>query len=337
LDVLGSEAPIRNITREECREFLNLLVRMPAFADKRYRGLSLREAVAAAAEQPEVRIITAANVNAHLIRFNAVMNWALDEGYIERNPARRLRISDPVPRRDKRHPFSARQLQAIFAAPLYTGCEDDWCGYAKRGEQRPRRSRFWVPLIALFSGMRLNEICQLDTADVVLVEGIECFRVTANSRSQSGKRIKTAASERLVPVHPELQRIGFHTYVNDRLGAGDLKLFPDLRVSSLGYHSVTFSKWFTRFLRSADAAVERTCFHSFRHNFRDALREAKVPREIALLLGGWASSGGASAIADIYGNGVAVSHLAEYLAQVRYACLSLAHLHQSEDAQDPSG
>ncbi len=152
----------------------------------------------------------------------------------------------------------------------------------------------------------------------------------------SPERFATYVSERstkLVPVHPELQRTGFHAYVDDRRRAGDLKLFPDLPVSSLGYHSVTFLKWFGRFLKSAGAAMEKTCFHSFRHNFRDALRDGKVPREIALLLGCWTSSAGASAIADIYGRGFRVRELGEEIAKVRYSCLTLAHLHQNEDAQ----
>jgi integrase len=321
--VFGNETPVAAVGREQCREFLNLLLRLPAHADQRYRGLSIRQAVEAA-EGKKVRLICAANVNAHLIRFGATMNWALNEGYIERNPARSLQVPDPVARSDKRNPFSNRQLQAIFDAPIYTGCEDDGSGYAKPGSARPRRARFWVSLIALFSGMRLNEICQLDTNDIVDVEGVLCFRISASSAS--AKRIKSAASERIVPIHPELKRIGLTGFVAERRAAQELKLFPELPVSSLGYHSVSFSRWFSRFLEVSGAAVEKTCFHSFRHNFRDGLRDARVPREIALLLGGWSSTAGASAAADVYGSGFKSQQLEEELAKVSFPFLDLSHL-----------
>jgi len=324
LDAMGAQTLLEEVTRERCREFLSLLLRLPAHADKRYQGLSIREAVKAA-EGKDVRLINAANVNAQLIRFGAMMNWALDEGYIDRNPARGLRIPDPVARAEKRSPFNPHQLRAIFTAPIYTGCEDDCYGYAKPGPARPQRARFWVPLIALFSGMRLNEICQLDTEDIVDVDDTICFRISASSRS--AKRIKTAASERLVPIHPELLHIGFAPFVAQRRTSADAKLFAELPVNRLGYHSVTFSRWFTRFLQVSGAAGERTCFHSFRHNFRDALRDAKVPREIALLLGGWSSSAGASAIADSYGSGYRPQQLAEEIAKLHYPSLDLSHLH----------
>ena len=63
------------------------------------------------------------------------------------------------------------------------------------------RARFWVPLIALFSGMRMNEICQLDVSDIRCVDGVDCFVIT--SRSNGGgadKKVKTSTSERFVPI-----------------------------------------------------------------------------------------------------------------------------------------
>ena len=139
--------------------------------------------------------INAANVNAYLVRLGGMFNWAVAEGYVAANPSRGLRVRDPVKRRDKRLPFSALQLNTIFRAPLYTGCVDDANGYGRPGYQTPRRARFWVPLIALFSGMRLNEIAQLDAADVVRVDGVPCFRIEASSfAGDETKRIKTDAS-----------------------------------------------------------------------------------------------------------------------------------------------
>jgi hypothetical protein len=91
-------------------------------------------------------------VNLHLVLLSALFNWAENEGIISKNPARGLRVADPVRKKDKRQPFSTEQLNRICNAPLYRGCVDDGAGYASSGKNHPRRGRFWVPLIGLFSG-----------------------------------------------------------------------------------------------------------------------------------------------------------------------------------------
>jgi integrase len=287
-ETFGPETAISAISRERCREFVDLLRHMPSHADKRYPGMGIREAVAAAKVNGKTRLINAANVNAYLNRFGGLLNWAVDEGYIERNPVKGLKLTDPVRRRDKRNPFSTEQLRQIFDAPIYRGCEDDERGYAQIGDKKPRRARFWVPLIALFSGMRLNEICQLEVGDIQQIDGVPCFQI-ASGTSQTGeqKSVKTLASERIVPVHQQLVQFGFMAFVDSMRLRGESSLFPEIPPGRLGYRSVSFSKWFSRFLCAAGATARLTCFHSFRHNFRDGLRDAKVDRDIALVLGGW--------------------------------------------------
>jgi Phage integrase family len=179
----------------------------------------------------------------------------------------------------------------------------------------------------LFSGLRLNEICQLEVTDIRQIEGIACFRI-ASGVSETGeqKRVKTAASERIVPVHDELVRFGLLAFAESQRLRGVNSLFPELPMGHLGYRSTSLSKWFSRFLVSAAAAGPLTCFHSFRHNFRDGLREAKVDRELALVLGGWTTEGAGSAIADIYGSGYRASVLAEAINQVRFNEVDLSRL-----------
>ena len=72
-------------------------------------------------------------------------------------------------KRGKRLLFEQEQLHAIFNASLYRGCVDGERGYYKVGKQRPRNARFWVPLIAPFTGTRLGAICQVATTDVCTI------------------------------------------------------------------------------------------------------------------------------------------------------------------------
>ena len=260
-----------------------------------------------------------------------MFNWAVKEEMIDRNPAQGRRVPDPTLRRDKRLPFSTAQLRAIFATPLYTGCLDDGNGYATPGTSRPRNARFWIPLVSMHCGLRLNEACQLDVSDVRLIEEIACFVITERSESNTtDKRLKTASSERVVPVHPELLSLGFMEFVAGRRHAGEAKLFGEVGLGATGYRSTTFSAWFARFAAKAGAASRKTCFHSLRHGFRDALREAQVPRDVALALGGWSAPGGSGSVSDAYGSGYRIGTLFEGISRVRYPDLDLSHLHLEE-------
>ncbi|WP_232479977.1 site-specific integrase, partial [Sphingomonas sp. TX0522] len=324
--ILGSETPIKLISRDGCRQVLRVLQALPPNSRKRWPGISPVD-VAADAHQRGVAPMSAANCNEYMNKLSSLLNWAVREEMIDRNPARGLRVADRRLAREKRDPFTLPQLSAIFTAPLYTGCKDDGLGYAVVGPNRPRRGRFWIPLIALWSGMRQAEICQLLTADVRSIENVLCFVVS--DVDGGSKRLKTAASRRLVPVHPELMRIGFAHYVSERRRSGDCRLFPDLSLDSLGLYSGKFAKWFARFLASTNAAAPGACFHGFRHSFRDALRDARIDRDIALTLGGWTTSSGSSGggVADAYGRGYRSSALNDAISKIAYPGLDLSHLY----------
>lgn len=325
--VIDLDVLICDISRDDCRRLLETLRWVPSNPTKRYPKLSIVQAAEMAKRKKLTSTLNPATINAYLNRLSSVLNFAMNEGWIDRNPTRGLKVADPVRARDKRLPFSPQQLQRIFNAPLYRGCLNDEAGYATPGSNHPRRGRFWVPLIGLFSGMRLNEICQLDVADIQEIEGVPCFHVRPDPlNNKGGKRLKTEGSERLVPIHPTLVELGLLSYASDEEGRGGRKLFPELRLSTTGYYSDPFSKWFRRFLIRAGASGPRTCFHSFRHSFRDALRAAQVDHEVGLALGGW--KGSKAGVSEHYGRGFSVSILSSSVAQISYPCLNLTGLRQ---------
>ncbi len=330
LAILGDDTPVRSITRTQCRGMIEVLRWQPRNASKVFPKLGPIEIAERAKAEQRTDLINAANINTYLNKLGGVLNWAVKEEMLDRNPAQGLRVPDPTQRRDKRKPFSTGQLQAIFSAPLYVGCQDDGHGYAKPGPNRPKNARFWIPLIGLFGGLRLNEACQLDVADIRVVDDITCFAITASAETEeSDKRLKTASSERLIPVHPELLALEFTAFVARRRKERQTKLFGEVDVGANGYRSTTFSPWFTRFTEKAGARAPKTCFHSFRHVFRDALREARVDRDIALTLGGWTrtgGSGGSGSVSDAYGSGYRMATLFEAISLVRYPELDLSHL-----------
>jgi integrase len=173
--------------------------------------------------------------------------------------------------------------------------------------------------------MRLNECCQLHVADVRVLDGVHCIMIQeADEQGEGDKRVKTEAGERYVPVHPELTRIGFLQFVAAQREAGERRLFPELKRGAHGYLSDNFQKWWARFVKKIGADRPRTSFHSFRHCYRDALREAGISIERARALGGWSRGEGADAG---YGDGLRPSTLAREIGKVRYPDLDLSHLY----------
>jgi integrase len=322
-EFLGEHTPVASIDRDDCRRVRQVLedlapnyTQLPAT-----RGRSMEEAARISREldlprrKPE-------SVNSSINNLAALMNYAENEELIPRSPARGLRLAITTRKKDRRNPFTIEQLGRIFgpASPLYrpeTPLED-------------RGGRFWVPLLSLWSGMRLNECCQLMLGDVRYMREIPVI-VIAEDTQMGGdeadvKRVKTEAGERFVPVHPELERLGFLRHWQAMQQAGRSRLFPDLRPGATGYYSEPFSLWFGRYLKgpTVTAYTRKTTFHSLRHNYRDALRDTEMSGEMVRALGGWAGGGSTS---DDYGSGFTPERLYGAIKAVRYDGLDLSHLY----------
>ena len=319
--VLGPDRPVGSVVRADCRRLRDIVVRVPRNLVQRFPDKTLEQA-ATVADRDGLDRLTTTTVNIYLTNLSALFRYACQEHDLPGNPAEGLGVK--VARKSAKQlkkPFTTEQLQAIFDAPLYRGCEDDERGYDRPGPNHPRRGRFWVPLIALFSGMRQNEICQLRIEDITKRDGIDVILV----REGDGQTLKTNASERVIPVHPELKRVGLLSYAAEMREAQSVLLFPKLPVDQRGSRGQKFSKWFARFAKKAGVKGGRdVSFHSFRHTFRDALGEADVRRDAMLALGGWSSG----STVDLYGSGLRPHTLAREVAKVRYGALDLSHINE---------
>jgi len=328
VSVIGAETELRSLSRSHMRHLMEVLRTLPRNATKLFPNLSPEQASVRLKETGKGVPISVANANVYLSSLSNFLNWAVDEELAERNPVRGLRFADSTAKKDKRNPFSPDQLRLIFHAPLYTGCKDGDRGYATPGHERPQNARYWVPLIALHSGMRLNEICQLDTTDVRMIDGVPCIVITTESLvGTTDKQLKTGASERLIPIHQRLLDLGLMTYVAQKRRAGEEKLFAEIDPGTKGVRAVAFSKWFTQFLGNIGARREKTCFHSLRHCFRDELRHARIEHDIAMALGGWTTGSSAQGkVSENYGRGHRIETLAEAVNRLSFNDIDLSHL-----------
>jgi len=338
-ELFGESTPVASITPEDIAKFGDVLRRIPVNMAQRYPGMKVEKAMAAAAAANDTRTLGPKTLQNYYVLLKAVFNYAHAENYISEVPTKSRKLAEVfrIKNQHRKRPcFTIEELNAIFRAPLYTGCVDDDRGYATRGPMHPRRGRFWVPLIALFSGFRCNEICQLYVADIGEEDGIPYFhaRLDLGDDEETEKSLKTSTSQRKVPVHPELLKIGFMDYVEGRRrDTASPRLFPDLPADHNGRYSNIFSKWFGRFLASACGYKPKATFHSLRHHFRSILLNQGVQLEFASELGGWKSENSAESVYRHY----QMPKLLEHISKVNYPGLSLEHLYSEQQASSGNG
>lgn len=136
--------------------------------------------------------------------------------------------------------------------------------------------KFWVPMIALYTGMRREEICQLHTEDIRQVGEVWCFDINDSGE----RRLKTQASNRLVPVHSKLIELGLLRYV-ERASKGNLWGLTPWQ----GICGREFGNWWSmRFNRRYVTKDPAKVFHSFRHTVADTLKQGGVSEPVAAAL-----------------------------------------------------
>lgn len=319
-DFVGPEKKIKGVTVDDCRDFRNALSKLPAnfTKSKEFKGMSLREISQKAGDKPKLNVGTTRKYFGCVKWF---LGWCEDEGEIASNPAQKIKVMGKVNQQDARHPFSKDQLIKLFQSPQYTGHRS-----ANRrsspGEALIKDGKFWVPVIGLFTGMRLGEIVQLLVSDVRQEDDISFFEVSKGE--DDDKNLKTATSQRAIPIHPELVKMGFLDYVEgQRKKTPQGRIFSEIKVGANGYFSHNFSKWFGRYLKQVEVKTAKTSFHSFRHNFKDGLRNAGIEdsRQNALM----GHSDGS--VPSTYGTGYSPKVLNDDLQKIEYPSLDLSHLY----------
>lgn len=226
--------------------------------------------------------IAASTVRNQIAHFRALLATAVNAGLIESNPAANVHTEVVRSPKTARIAFSKSDLAAIFASPIYA---EGVKAKAAGGE-----AAYWLPLLGLFTGSRLEELGQLHPTDVREetyddAHGKEqTVAVIYLTEESEGQGLKNSASIRRIPIHPALIECGFLKYVASQKGT---RLFPMLKADKYGRETAAFSRWFGKYLREHCGITDkRKVFHSFRHWFKDAMREAAVHEDVSDALSG---------------------------------------------------
>jgi integrase len=275
---VGADLPVRAITAAHIRTFKTALYATTGRTGKALAGATVKKALGA---------------------LGSVLSWAKREGYLPANPAEG--ITTAVARgdsEDRRLPYDADDLKTLFSES------------AVNARRKHRPADYWLPILALYTGARLEELGQLRTSDVRREDGVDFLAIEGGD----GKRLKTRSSRRRIPIHPQLVQAGFLVFVDKQRAAGYERLFPELRATRLGSLTAAWSKYWGRHARDLGVTDKRKTFHSFRHGFKDAARAAGMPEEHHDAITGHANG----SVGRGYGLGVPLRVLAESMAKVTY-------------------
>lgn len=145
--------------------------------------------------------------------------------------------------------------------------------------------KFWLPHVGLFTGARVNELCQLNPLEDIRMDeesGIWVLDLTAKSdgHDEIAKSLKNLTSNRKVPVHPTLIELGFLDYVAKLKSTGQKLLFPGFP-PSVGRAAPKAGEWFTEFLkqiglRDETPGARLVGMHAFRHTLSSQAEELGV-------------------------------------------------------------
>lgn len=222
-------------------------------------------------------------VKSKLALLSALLGISVDEGWIKSNPAIGVKTSGQKNAKTARLPFTVTEINKIFESLPASG------------------AKYWLPVIGLYTGLRLEEIGQLSASDIVREhyrdsEGKDksVYVIYATDDGED-KRLKNEASRRRVPVSKTLIDLGFIEYAQGHTG----RLFPELKPDKNGRKTAIFSTWFGRVKRGLGITDSRKAFHSYRHVFKDVMREMGVAEDVSDALSGHSNG----SVSRNYGSG----------------------------------
>jgi integrase len=240
------------------------------------------------------------------------------------NPANNLRVIDRRPQSELRVAFDLDDLKLIFErSPMYAGCESAH-RRARPGNLIVKDSVFWFPLAALYTGARLGELAVATVDDLKEERGVTYLDIHAG---RDNRHLKTKSSDRRVPIHAELVKMGFLEFVAERRDRGCSKIFGEVqgRRDIRTIHG--WSQTWQVYQDHVDIRDRRKVFYSFRHNFKRACRDASIDEEVHDCLTGHRPYWGGRR----YGEGISLDVLAKAMARIEYRGLDLSHLHIRAD------
>ncbi|MCT7583276.1 site-specific integrase [Aliarcobacter butzleri] len=261
--VVDVNKDIKLVTRENLQEYRNVLFRLPLLKSNEY-DLPLEEIL-----KLRTKLISISTAQKYLGYICSFFKWCNLEGYLEKHIAEGLEIKEDKFKKEARVHYSIEDLNKLFnESPIYT--------VDVKETLKNNPERFYIPLIAMYQGMRINEIAQLYVEDIKLVDEVYCIDINKNTED---KKLKNVSSIRVIPIHKKLIELGLIDYWKSQLKKNEKRLWNNLSLGLEGY-GTNFRKWYGSYNRKYVTQDTQKTFHSFRHLFAHTFRQLSLTDDI---------------------------------------------------------
>lgn len=280
----------------------NATVRRPKTTDEFQRILKAFESFAkgmAPAEVTKRQVIdfrdhllaekqTSKTVDKKISILRTIFRVAVHDEILPIDPTAGVLVAMPKTSKKARAGFTSEELTTIFSAEMF-----------QRGSVAGRKfgpAEFWLPLIGLYTGARIEEIAQLRVKEIRRHPALgHFFHITDEGEDSA---VKNESSRRRVPIHQALLAAGLLAYAESLPDQGGY-LFPTLSTDKYMRRSSGYGKEFGKLLRDELKILDRRkVFHSFRHLFKHRCRELGISEDVHDALTGHTSASEARS----YGN-----------------------------------
>lgn len=268
LELVG-DRPIDTLKHAQVRDAFDVLQRLPPHwkALKRQRGFSLRDI--AAVDHPAC-LGEKTFRDTYLASIRQFLVWAYESFGDQGFPSLPLKTIQYTGARAAgihgQRALTEGELKRLFEGPEMRSMAAD-----------PIDSfRCWLPMLGLYTGARVNELCQLNPQTDIRQEpesGIWYLDITNEGEAADGvtKHVKNKVSKRRVPVHSALLKAGFIDYVEALRRQLAKRLFPQWRVARERATGEA-DRWFRLFvehvgLRDETLGARVVGMHAFRSTF----------------------------------------------------------------------
>jgi len=272
LQRVTGKTDVRNLVQADAVHFNTVLLKLPKSFGKSPRDKTdpipviLERARSLPAETVGLSVPTR---NRYFDHFTALVCAARNEGLdVDGKLAPgKLRRKETTLARDKKRSFISAELQWLFVHPFWAP-DDPSARQRLTYAQRRQSGLYWVPIICAYSGLRQEEIAGFSPDDFSKEGKIWYFDIVGTDL----RRIKTASSERRIPLHPDLFALGLPEFILTAKKKGQALAFPDLREPS----SPILGRKVGRHMESVIKDIwgesgEGLSLHSMRHFVQDTL------------------------------------------------------------------
>lgn len=217
----------------------------------------------------------------HAVVLHGVEHHGLDGALLNSLKATKLKGKgkSKVSKTNSYLPFTEDELKRLFHSDAY------------RNNSFKKPSHYWLPLLGLYTGARLEELAGLHLTAFTSRDEIPAVLLSDEVTTDGGKN---EFAPRYVPIHRELIDAGLLGYVEFLKQRGYQRLFPDIGAAARDGYGKRATVDFTEYRRSVgvgngQGTRSRQTFHSFRSTLAVEFYHAGVDGDLSRRLTGHAA------------------------------------------------